>query len=153
MEWKKYDELYEVSEYGDVKNLKNDKILKVRITPEGYVHYSLHGKNKKIHRIVAKLFVPNKMNLPCCNHIDGNKLNNHYSNIEWCTQGHNLKESYRLGLTKGPSKTYRAYKNGVLVGEYQSGYACARALDIGLSTPSVSINLGLPMRGYTFDRD
>lgn len=154
MEWKKYDDLYEISEYGDVKNVKSRKILKARYTKDqGYIYYGFHCHNKKIHRIVGMLFVPNPEGLPCINHIDGNKENNHYSNLEWCTQGHNLKESYRLGLTKGSSKVYRAFKNGELVGEYSSGYACARALGIGLSSPSVSIHTDSPMYGYTFERD
>ena len=152
MEWKKYDDLYEISEYGNIRNVKTQRILKERVTPEGYVHYSLHAHNVKVHRVVAKFFVPNPQEFPCVNHIDGNKLNNHYSNLEWCTQGHNLKESYRLGLTKGSKKKYRAFKNGEFVGEWESGGECAKALGLGASTPSVSIFTNSPMYGYTFEK-
>ena len=46
---------------------------------------------------MALLYVPNPHNLPIINHIDGIKTNNHYTNLEWCTLSHNVKEAYRLG--------------------------------------------------------
>ena len=105
MEWKNYNEKYLISNCGDVKNIKSEKILKIRTTPEGYVHYSLGGTNKKVHRIVANLFVPNPNNLPCVNHIDGNKLNNSYTNLEWCNYSMNLEHAYINKLNSSPNMT------------------------------------------------
>lgn len=154
MEWKKYDELYEVSDSGNMKNIKSGRILAIRTTPEGYVHYCLHGKNVKVHKLVAQLFIQNHNpnQLKCVNHKDGNKLNNHHSNLEWCTQGHNLKHAWDVGLNKGASKKVRAYKDGQLVGEYKSQYDCARQLGLGLSSVNVSIHFGYSMYGYTFEK-
>ena len=42
----------------------------------------------------------NPNNYPVINHINGNKLDNTVSNLEWCSQSHNINESYRLGLQK-----------------------------------------------------
>lgn len=45
----------------------------------------------KIHRYVAKYFVDNPNNKPEVNHIDGNTLNNHFSNLEWVTRKENIQ--------------------------------------------------------------
>ena len=65
-----------------------------------YARFKLGGKARVfvIHRMVAKAFVPNPENLPEVNHIDGNRVNNHYSNLEWCTHQQNMQHAVRLGL-------------------------------------------------------
>ena len=50
---------------------------------EGYRRVRLAGKNFKVHRLVAEAFVPNPDNLPHVIHIDGNRTNNHFSNLKW----------------------------------------------------------------------
>lgn len=71
----------------------------------GYHTVTLYDNNRKakiksVHRLVAEVFLENKNKYPVINHIDGNKQNNNVNNLEWCTQSHNVKESYRLGLQK-----------------------------------------------------
>lgn len=51
-----------------------------------------------VHRLVAKAFVPNPYNKPTVNHIDGNKLNNHYRNFEWATRQEQTTHAVNLGL-------------------------------------------------------
>ena len=65
------------------------KILKNRILTNGYVGNEIKGTPISIHRMVAELFVPNPENKPHVNHKDGNKQNNHYTNLEWVTQSEN----------------------------------------------------------------
>ena len=51
-----------------------------------------------IHRLVALHYVDNPNNYEYVNHIDGNKLNNHYTNLEWCTKSYNAIHAIRTGL-------------------------------------------------------
>lgn len=96
-------EKYYVTHRGDI--IRNNKVLKQSFNQikNGYLTVTLceYGKPKKfyVHRLVAKAFVPNKSNRPHINHKDGNKSNNHYKNLEWCTQKENNRHSRKIGTT------------------------------------------------------
>ena len=55
-------------------------------------------KNKRVHRLIAESFIPNPQNKAHVNHIDGNKLNNTITNLEWNTPKENTNHSIKLGL-------------------------------------------------------
>lgn len=119
--WKEisgYEEYYMISNFGRIKStsaprlkiisfyksIRKAKIIKAAIRKDGYAVAKLciNGKTKSyaLHRLVAKAFIPNPDNKPEINHKDFNKLNNHYSNLEWCTQ----KENYLHALKHGKIK-------------------------------------------------
>lgn len=66
----------------------------------GYLIVSLYLNKKTttlaVHKLVAMCFVENPENLPEVDHIDGDKLNNHYSNLRWVTRGFNIEHAYNL---------------------------------------------------------
>jgi hypothetical protein len=103
-----YEGLYEVSSFDRVRSYqarwKRLRILKPYVSR--YVSYMLtkNGKhdNLLLHRIKMMAFNPiEDYNSMQVNHIDGNKLNNHLSNLEWCTPKENSQHSIRIGLKKG----------------------------------------------------
>ena len=101
----RYKEVIIKNQYGEYKRTKFFKsyVLKQQ-TYMGYKCVQLHinGKYKweKVHRLVAKAFVPNPENKPQVNHIDGNKSNNCVENLEWCNQSYNTKHAYKNNLIK-----------------------------------------------------
>ncbi len=60
----------------------------------------MHTK-RYVHRLVAAAFIPNPQNKRCVNHKDGNKLNNHASNLEWVTHSENMVHAVNNGLAGG----------------------------------------------------
>lgn len=79
----------------------------------GYRYIDLVDKNRhkrySVHYLVAKYFVPGYFRGAVVNHIDGNGLNNDFSNLEWITQKENVRKSY---TTSGINQTrnYKIYR-------------------------------------------
>lgn len=92
---KGFKDYYMVSNYGRVRSLRNDKILKPIVNYKGYllVQLSLNGykKNKRIHRLVAEAFIPNPDSLQEVDHIDNNRQNNFADNLRWATGSENTR--------------------------------------------------------------
>lgn len=178
-------ENYQVSSYGRIKKKSMvwyDEMLKhYRIDPEFikvcgirkpgersnserlFVGLTRNGKNYYFqpHRLAAQAFIPNPENKPQINHIDGNTLNNHISNLEWCTQSENMKHAFAAGLNYTPSnrmdnllatqkvKVY-CVENGIT---YDSIKAVRDDLSVCDSAIYRSMRLGEPCRkGFTFIR-
>ncbi len=93
---------YIVYEDGQIWSNYTHKFLKPCRQRLGYLQItlSINGVHKryKVHRLVGLLFIPNPCCLPQINHKDGNKENNHYSNLEWCDAYHNNKHARETGL-------------------------------------------------------
>lgn len=95
---------YTITKTGLIKNRKTKKPVKPYISTRGYVRVRLQKDGERhnyaLHRLVAEIFIPNPNEYPEVNHIDGNKLNNRVSNLEWCTRSQNIKHMWENGLRK-----------------------------------------------------
>jgi len=100
---KGFEGRYQVSNLGRVYSLPKQKgvsyvnsdsplmVLKNNLSTTGYYRVNLgRGNMFMIHRLVAESFIPKIDGKKCVNHKDGDKLNNHIDNLEWCTQGENI---------------------------------------------------------------
>lgn len=122
-------EKYNVTENGDVINIRTGKKLKPRVKDNHYLFVTLcedKQRHKYIHRLVAEKFIPNPLGLPQVNHLDGNKQNNHYLNLEWCDQNRNIQHAWDNGLMKPNGcigvKNGRVILNETQVREIRSKY-------------------------------
>lgn len=105
--WKSLDGIvekgtnYEVSNLGRVRHSRKGNMLSITKS-QRYAQVGLceGGKLKKylVHRLVALAFLPNPDNKPQVNHLDGNKLNNELSNLEWTTVSENIIHAIDTGL-------------------------------------------------------
>ncbi len=105
MEFKVLDKYHPVgvSKDGTIKNMVTGCIYKQRISDKGYVRCKItlangYNKDVTVHRMVAEAYLENPENKLQINHIDGNKLNNHVSNLEWSTPRENTIHAYENDL-------------------------------------------------------
>lgn len=127
---------YQVSNLGRIYNKKKHKWLKIKkIVNSGYYQIRLSKDGKYyylyLHRLVASTFIPNPSNLRTVNHINGNKLDNKVSNLEWaddCRQQHHacllgLKPTTKHILTEEEIiNVYKMYYNGSSVKDIATYY-------------------------------
>jgi NUMOD4 motif/HNH endonuclease len=153
---KDYEGLYQVSNIGRIKSLdrtiidsigkqKHIKgiIKKQRLDSKGnykLIDLSKEGITKTylVHRLVAEAFIKNKNNLPCINHKDEDKTNNHVKNLEWCTYEYNSKYGTCVErILKSNRKLYQSFKKPVMCLndglKYESTVAVAKYYNIDSS--------------------
>lgn len=89
---------YEITKEGEIINKKTGRVRKPQHNHKGYQTIRLGGNNYLISRLVAEKYVPNPENKKQVNHIDGNKDNNCYTNLEWVTNSENKKHAINNDL-------------------------------------------------------
>lgn len=164
MRWEpiKNNASYEISDCGNVR--RNSKFIRP-FTNNEYIYYKI-PKNKKpthysAHRLVAQHFICNPENKPQVNHKDGNKSNNHYSNLEWVTASENFIHRYKVlkqknnkpykgkfGIEHNRSISFSLIQNGIKY-EYESGLDFKRKTGFDNTSVSMASKNNLP---YTFKR-
>lgn len=103
----------EVSNEGRVRSMLRGepRVLKTQVDNKGYhrirVTIEREKMSYKVHREIAKAFIPNPNNLPQVNHKDGNKSNNSVDNLEWVTNRDNAHHAIEHGLWDSVIEGYR----------------------------------------------
>jgi hypothetical protein len=92
---KGFEDIYEVSTCGMIRNKQFGKILRHRYDDNGYPRVNLldsdgNQKTFRIHQLVLPAFEPNIFNKPCIDHIDNNPKNNNISNLRYATHQENI---------------------------------------------------------------
>lgn len=170
--WKTYPgiDFLQANQYGEVRTIDHytegkdgrkcfvrGHVLKQYDDTHGYmlVRPYVNGKriNLKVHRIVAKCFIPNPDNLPAVNHIDCNRANNNFNNLEWCSNSYNNQYREKYGQAFGHPLYAVNLKTGEVL-QFRSQHEAARQL--GISSGSVRKVLSGRYKqagGYWFTED
>lgn len=133
---------YLIGTDGSVYSLKRNKFMSQKITKNGYNEQSLYvgdGKYKwfRTHRLVAEAFIPNPENKPFVNHIDGNKLNNDVSNLEWVTHEENMEHAKNFSLVHRGERNAKAILTEEIVEQV------CKMLEYGFRNKDISESTGV----------
>lgn len=117
-----YEGVY-VSNAGRVKQSARDitrsdgKVIhiperEIAVTEDEYLRAKLHTSDGthscKLHRLMAKAFIPNPQGYSVVNHKDGNKLNCNLDNLEWCASSHNRQHACDNGMVNWSKESREA---------------------------------------------
>jgi hypothetical protein len=100
---------YYISSLGRFKNKKGVIMYNYKPHHSGYIYLRVNIKKYALHRLVALAFIDNTYDKPFVNHIDGNKTNNIFENLEWVTCSENNLHNYKIGLTNGHKRKITQY--------------------------------------------
>lgn len=145
-EFRDLDDYYSVSNTGNVRSKRSGKLLKSHLDSKkkGYKYITLNyngvKRSHQIHRLVAKLFLPNPHNYPCVNHKDENPSNNAVQNLEWCSYSYNLSYGTKVERelstkiavksNNAPKKVLQKDLQGNIIREFSSANEAGRLLGI-----------------------
>lgn len=94
-----------------IKDIKNSKSK----NNAGYRLVNTRYGTKLVHRLVAETWIKKPNGKYEVNHIDHNKDNNSYENLEWVTRSENMRDAWDNGCISKPHFTCRySKKNGLL---------------------------------------
>lgn len=151
MTWKRviiddFETSYTINSHGEVRHIFTNKVKSFHKNQSGYLMVNIYYNHKwhlvGVHRLVALTFIPNPYNKLEVNHIDGNKLNNDVTNLEWVTHQENVIHAVKTGLN--PIRTgFNAAHNKYTIDQITN---VINLLKIDASNMSkISRNTGVPI--------
>jgi hypothetical protein len=155
-----FEGLYKISNKGEIlsaeRNGTKGGLLKTSLDRYGYVKAVLNKNNKQhhftVHRLVALAFIPNELNKPQVNHINGNRVDNDLSNLEWSTAKENVHHSFQFGKQTTVMRSVEAtHIRTKETSVFPSQREAAKKLGIGQANiSSVLRGVYKQANGYTF---
>lgn len=137
---------YSISSEGVITNLTTNYVKSQWLCKNGYYYVDLqhNGIKKKIpmHRLLAIHFIPNPDNRRTVNHIDGNKLNNSLTNLEWATYSENMQHAYDTSLNS------QKHKLKLLPEEANTLFLTRIMEGTSLTALAVELGIGLTQLSY-----
>ena len=109
-DWKRIDgyDNYEVSKFGEVRNIATGNYLNGCVNNCGYVKMTLtkdkKSKGFQLHRLVAQAFIPNPEKKQYVRHHDGDNLNNEALNLYWQSYEEFIIWDFERSLEKAKKK-------------------------------------------------
>ena len=137
-----FDNKYYINEYGKIISTHNNRIKLLKPFPndEGYLRICLCNKRMRktffVHRLVAQVFLKlpsNKIKYEV-NHLDNNRLNNYYKNLEY------------IDPITHRQKTSRQRKNNYKILSIETVKKIKRLLRNNYSVRSISKKFQIPYR-------
>lgn len=125
---------------GKGTRLEKGRILKQRLTKNGYmdVEFRANGRtvNRLVHRIIASCFIPNPDNLPEVNHINCIRDDDRLTNLEWCDTSYNRRYREKYGISQTEAIGQPVYAINLAtskVSRFQSQREASRVLGVNNS--------------------
>lgn len=156
---KDFEGYYQVSDDGMVRSVDRvvfqtnghslsykGHIMKQTLARNGYYVVNLRNGTKAhtlaVHRLVAEAFIQNADGYPTVNHIDGNKHNNHVSNLEWVSYRDNNVHAlvHHLRKPKKGTPVIQYDKDGNYVATYNSSVEASKSTGYNACSISHCIN-------------
>ena len=104
-------EYYEISPEGEVMSKKTGRYIKPQVNSCGYIMYRLvfpYPLAFSCHALVAYFYIGPRPKGFDIDHLDGNKGNNHFSNLRYLSHSENVRKDYkenrRVAYWKGKTK-------------------------------------------------
>ena len=136
-----YPNRYEVSNFGRIFDKKLNRFLKLTPRPDNYIAVSLnvYGEPKTflLHRIVGMYFVPGDQSL-IINHLDGDKSNPFFMNLEWATYSENNVHAFANDLNVKGEDSPKA-----IITEAQAEMICRHLDEHKLSYAEIALACGV----------
>jgi hypothetical protein len=146
------DKEYFVSNLGRFKNSSGIIMDNYKVNEHGYIRVFIYNKTYALHRLIAFTFLENPENKEQVNHIDGVKLNNSVSNLEWVTNKENQIHKYKIGLGNNFTRKITQYDLEMnKITDFNSIVEASKTLNISPSNiKAVLYNKQKTAKGFIF---